>query len=124
LAVDLVRHGPLLEQQRDPIVAVGERTGEKVDDPLVAEARGTDPKPVFGHRRPAGDDLLHQIDDRRAEGDQIIECLAPQDTRRGTKKGLRRVVGEDHPVGLVADDHRLLQCLQHGGREGERRPGG
>src|SRR5690554_2302381 len=111
LPVDLVGHGPFLDEQRHSPVIVGQRAGEYVGDAFIAKPRRPYQHPILGHRGPPQRHGFNQADNGRTKGDQIVEPMADQHTLGGAKKRLSRIVDENDLPIVAAHDDRLRQGL-------------
>ena len=95
LAIHLGGDRALLQHDDDAARPVEERRDLDVDEPL-AEALGAEVDAVFVDRRVALADLLDQRQQWRAEGQQVLQQVAPHHRRADVEEGFRGHVGVDH----------------------------
>ena len=116
LAVDLLRHGALLEHHHDVGGAVGHWGGVDVDDSVAGQAGALEIDAIFAHGSAALADLIEKLQQRRAEGDEIVDLLAPHEADAGLEEVLGGVVGGDDGAARVDGDDRMRQRIEHRSR--------
>ena len=113
LAVDLVGHRPLLEQDDHAAVPLEGRRRIDVDDALAAVSRRADVDPVFVDRRVALAHLIDQRQKRAAERNEIGERMTPEHVGRRLEERLgRRVRLDDARSPIVDQEHGMRQRVE------------
>ena len=113
LAIDLVRHGTLLEHDHDGVHQLHDRRDVEVHQLVGTEPRRRNVHPVFIHRSAALAYLLDQREQGTAEGNKAVEAVARQRAGAGAEEVFRVGVGvADEIVGTDHDD-RAADGVEH-----------